>query len=219
MKKCFSVLLAVLLLAGFCATAFAEDAVYTEGYFKYTVEDGSITIIEYFGTETEVTVPASIAGYPVNAVAPGAFAGTGVTKVNLPDTVTAYQSGGSQIEVVFDANTDHPYTMESEPAEPETEDEGDGQTYDEGTVDLEEQEKWDGLRDSSEPETPGEDGASGETPAEPDAESGAPEGEGDAAGEGEKSASGSTAVYAVGGAVVVLAGALFLFRKKNNKDA
>ena len=71
MKKCVSVLLAVLLLAGFCATAFADDTVYTEGYFYYTVEDGSITIVGYFGNETEVTIPASIAGVPVNAVAPG----------------------------------------------------------------------------------------------------------------------------------------------------
>jgi hypothetical protein len=67
--------------------AAADEQVYTEGYFYYTVSDQSITIVGYFGTEAIVTVPASIAGIPVNAVGPNAFAGTGVQILYLPDTV------------------------------------------------------------------------------------------------------------------------------------
>ena len=111
MKKLYAVLLAALLLAGLGGVAQAEDTVYDDGFFYYTVEDGSITIVGYFGTETEVTVPASIANTPVNAVAPDAFIGTSVTKLYLPDTVTDYQGSG-RITVVFNANTDHPYTVE-----------------------------------------------------------------------------------------------------------
>lgn len=111
MKRIYAVLLAALLLTGLGGVAQAEDTVYDDGFFYYTVEDGSITIVGYFGTETEVTVPASIANTPVNAVAPDAFIGTSVTKLYLPDTVTDYQGSGG-ITVVFNANTDHPYTAE-----------------------------------------------------------------------------------------------------------
>lgn len=122
MKKLLSVLLLVLLFAFLCAPASAEEPVYTEGYFYFTVEDDSITIVGYFGSETEVTVPASIAGIPVNTIAPGAFDGTPVTKLYLPDTITSYESGSSQIEIVFDANTDHP--LETGEISPVTTEEG-----------------------------------------------------------------------------------------------
>jgi len=72
----------------FIITAAAADGeVYTEGYFYYTVSDQSITITGYFGNETVVTVPSSIAGIPVNAVGPDAFAGTSVQILYLPDTI------------------------------------------------------------------------------------------------------------------------------------
>ena len=48
--------------------AKADETMYTEGYFYYTIEDGSITITGYFGDETIVIVPNNIAGIPVNAI-------------------------------------------------------------------------------------------------------------------------------------------------------
>lgn len=86
MKKLLLFLCVISLLAVLPAAA-ADEQVYTEGYFYYTVSDQSITIVGYFGNEAIVTVPASIAGIPVNAVGPNAFAGTSVQILYLPDTI------------------------------------------------------------------------------------------------------------------------------------
>lgn len=86
MKKLLTILLVVGMLLFMTAVA-ADEEVYTEGFFYYTIEDKSITIVGYFGNEIEVTVPASIAGIPVNAIGPNAFADTSVQILNLPDTI------------------------------------------------------------------------------------------------------------------------------------
>ena len=91
MKKRFvSLLLAALLLLSVQTAARAE---YIYGYFRYEVTDRSVTITAYTGHETTVTVPAMIGGNPVNAVAPGAFAGSGAVTVYLPDTITYVSDG------------------------------------------------------------------------------------------------------------------------------
>ncbi len=97
MKKIWlPILLALLLYASaFPSVTHADDTVYSEGYFYYTINDQSVTIVGYFGNETEVTVPSSIAGYPVNAIAPGAFANTTVKVLHLPDTIRAVGEGGT----------------------------------------------------------------------------------------------------------------------------
>ena len=86
MKKIVIILCALSLLLAFSFAA-ADGDVYTEGYFYYTISDQSITITGYFGNETVVTVPSSIAGIPVNAIGPGAFANTSVQILYLPDTI------------------------------------------------------------------------------------------------------------------------------------
>ena len=93
MKKLIPVLLSLLMALAVAVPAFA-DTVYTEGALNYTIADESITITGYFGKDTEVTVPASIAGTPVNTIAAGAFAhNDSVKKVNLPDTITTVEEG------------------------------------------------------------------------------------------------------------------------------
>ena len=93
MKKLIPVLLPLLMALAVAVPAFA-DTVYTEGALNYTIADESITITDYFGKEAEVTVPASIAGTPVNTIATGAFAhNDNVKKVNLPDTITTVEEG------------------------------------------------------------------------------------------------------------------------------
>ena len=63
-----------------------RDSVYTEGALHYTIADESITITGYFGKDAAVTVPASIAGIPVNTIAKGAFTDNdNVKTVDLPD--------------------------------------------------------------------------------------------------------------------------------------
>lgn len=109
MKRCVLFLLTLLLLL--LPLRANAETVYTEGYFYYTVEDGSITIIGYFGTEAEVTVPASIAGIPVNAIGPNAFAGTTVQILHLPDTITELgENATGEASVTFMGSTPLPTT-------------------------------------------------------------------------------------------------------------
>ncbi len=97
-------LLALLLSAGLTVAVRAD---YIHGYFRYTVEDESVTITAYTGHETVVTVPAMIAGCPVNAIAPGAFSGSGAAEIRLPDTVLRVEDGafGTGQNVVFESGS------------------------------------------------------------------------------------------------------------------
>lgn len=106
MKKLIPVLLSLLMALAMTATALATT-VYTEGALHYTIADESITITGYFGKDAAVTVPASIAGIPVNTIAKGAFTGNdNVKTVDLPDTITAVEEGAfaSGITVNYNSN-------------------------------------------------------------------------------------------------------------------
>ena len=105
-------------MCGTSITAFAATE-YVDGYLRYIVEDGSVTITGYNGRESEVTVPSKIAGTPVNTIGAGAFANSStVTKVNLPDTIMTIEEGAFNIgqTVVYSSNTDD--TVVTEPTEP-----------------------------------------------------------------------------------------------------
>ena len=106
MKKLIPVLLSLLMALTMTATALAAT-VYTEGALHYTIADESITITGYFGKDAAVTVPASIAGIPVNSIAKGAFTdNANVKTVDLPDTITAVEEGAfaSGITVNYNSN-------------------------------------------------------------------------------------------------------------------
>ena len=106
MKKLIPVLLSLLMALTMTATALAAT-VYTEGALHYTIADESITITGYFGKDAAVTVPASIAGIPVNTIAKGAFTdNANVKTVDLPDTITAVEEGAfaSGIAVNYNSN-------------------------------------------------------------------------------------------------------------------
>lgn len=117
-------LLAILFTVGCVVTAalpvsadLADDTVYTEGALYYTVANDSITITGYFGRDEEVTVPAMIAGTPVNTIASGAFTGNKYLKtLKLPDTISKIENGsiGEDIRVIYNANTDHPQDTPTE---------------------------------------------------------------------------------------------------------
>ena len=85
--------------------ACQADGAYIHGYFLYTVEDQSVTITAYTGRETEVVVPAMIAGNPVNTIAAGSFSDSPtVTVIYLPDTVVTIEEGAFGVgqAVVYD---------------------------------------------------------------------------------------------------------------------
>ena len=81
---------ALLLAAVLCITAFpvASFALETADGLVYTAQDGEITITQYAGDDTQITVPASINGDPVTEIAPGAFSyKSKLQSVTLPETV------------------------------------------------------------------------------------------------------------------------------------
>lgn len=111
MKHLSALLCALILILSIPVIAHAEQDVYTEGTLYYTIGDETVTIVGCFGKKTEVTVPANIAGYPVNTIAAGAFTSNRyIEKLNLPDTITAVETGTipESVRVIYNANTDHP---------------------------------------------------------------------------------------------------------------
>ena len=74
--------------------AYADQQTYSSGYYYYVVEDESVAITGYFGTEEEVTVPSSIVGNPVSKICTDAFAGNRKLKtIRLPDTIMTIEEG------------------------------------------------------------------------------------------------------------------------------
>ena len=105
MKKLIPVLLSLFMLLTMTGTALAAT-VYTEDALNYTIMDESITIIGYFGKDAEVTIPASIAGVPVNTIAKGAFMdNSNVKTVNLPDTITTVEEGAFAAGITVNYNS------------------------------------------------------------------------------------------------------------------
>lgn len=87
-KRYFFLLVVFLAFTWFpCMGTALADTVYTEGDFYYELQDESIVITGYFGSDTEITLPDKIAGYPVSKIVSGAFMGTTVKVINLPDTI------------------------------------------------------------------------------------------------------------------------------------
>lgn len=109
MKKLIPVLLSLFMVLALTGGTALAETVYTESALNYTITDESITITGYFGKDEEVTIPASIAGIPVNTVAKGAFADSSYVKtVNLPDTITTVEEGAfaAGITVNYNSNID-----------------------------------------------------------------------------------------------------------------
>lgn len=104
-KRLLGFCLAVLLLL---IVPISVSAEYIHGYFRYIVEDESVTITAYYGVEDVVTVPAMIGGNPVNTIAAGAFSGCStVTTVYLPDTIMTIEEGAfSSEQTVVYSETD-----------------------------------------------------------------------------------------------------------------
>ena len=105
MRKIINCIAALALLLTLTATAYAQPQVYSNGYFRYVVENGGATIISYYGTEEEVVVPSTVgAGHPVSGIAQGAFlTATDTKKITLPDTVMTVEEDAfaEHQEVIF----------------------------------------------------------------------------------------------------------------------
>ncbi len=83
--------IAAMCFAGVGALAATE---YSEGYFKYVIENETVTITSYFGSEKEVVIPERIASLPVAAIRGNAFVrNKTVTVLTIPETVTSVGDG------------------------------------------------------------------------------------------------------------------------------
>lgn len=141
MKKLIPLLLALVMALSLTAVASAST-VYTEGALYYTIADESITITGYFGRDEVVTVPASIAGIPVNTIAKGAFTGNSAARVvDLPDTITTVEEGAfaAGITVNYNSNIvqpDEPTPPDDGKQDDTTKPDNSGGTTDTGSVDV-----------------------------------------------------------------------------------
>ena len=89
-KKRF-VLLLVLLAAILCVLCLPSCGGMQErryGSYRYIVENGEVTITEYTGVATDVTIPDTIKDMPVVAIGIDAFYGCfTLQSVTIPDSV------------------------------------------------------------------------------------------------------------------------------------
>jgi hypothetical protein len=60
----------------------------TTADFRYRVDNETVAITYYAGTETDVTIPDRIDNLPVTAIAPGAFRYKRLTGIIIPPSVT-----------------------------------------------------------------------------------------------------------------------------------
>lgn len=79
MKKLMWFLLALLMFTG---------AAMAEGVYEYEVVDGEAVIIKYRGEEGDITIPATLDGYPVTKIGSSAFAFIRIGHLYIPDGVT-----------------------------------------------------------------------------------------------------------------------------------
>lgn len=88
-KLKYFVVFTTLITLLFTSSIFADDTIYTEGSLKYKInDDGTVTIVDYFGVDKEVKVPMNMGMYIVTEIGPGAFKDSDIEKIELPDTIT-----------------------------------------------------------------------------------------------------------------------------------
>lgn len=80
--------LSLLVTLVFTNGIFADDTVYTNGYFKFLLnDDETITIIEYFGDDQNVEIPMLIGGYPVVSISSDTFENKEIKQISAPETI------------------------------------------------------------------------------------------------------------------------------------
>ena len=85
------ILLILLFQTGISVFAAEE---YSEGYFKYTIENDQVTITSYFGAESEVVIPDHLASLPVTKIQGNTFSrNRSITKLTIPETITEIGDG------------------------------------------------------------------------------------------------------------------------------
>ena len=94
MQVSLSILLAAVMLIGMCAVLPVTAAgAKTSGDYEYeNINDGTVRITGYTGTDDIITIPSEIDGKKVSRIGIGAFWGcTSLTSVKIPETVTGLE--------------------------------------------------------------------------------------------------------------------------------
>ncbi len=89
MKTCILKLCFALAWVGLLAIPTASQAQFT----YITNGDSTITITGYTGSGGDVTIPGSFNGYPVTSIGAGAFLGSVLTNVTIPNSVITIGNG------------------------------------------------------------------------------------------------------------------------------
>src|SRR5690242_2749344 len=77
------------LIRLFVALVWLASPALVQAQLTYTTNNGAITITGYFtAAGLDVVIPASIDGYPVTSIGDGAFQGSSLTSVTIPNSVT-----------------------------------------------------------------------------------------------------------------------------------
>ena len=94
MKRTLTLCLVSLLVTALCVLCLpACSDVRRSGNYRYTVENGEVTIVEYTGSGANVTIPDSINGMPVVTIGMEAFGNRPTLKsVTIPDSVIRINS-------------------------------------------------------------------------------------------------------------------------------
>lgn len=94
MKKTLSLLLCLAMILSMFTLIGTAVSAETSGDFEYSVLDnGTVSIIEYTGSATDLTVPSELGGYTVTAIGSWAFANcTSLESITIPNTVTTIGS-------------------------------------------------------------------------------------------------------------------------------
>ena len=79
------------------STVYADEMQYSVGNstYSYVIEDdGTVTITDYSGTDTDIVIPQSIDGKMVTSIGWSAFSGcSGLTSISIPEGVTDIEDG------------------------------------------------------------------------------------------------------------------------------
>ncbi len=117
MKKALSILLAVTLIFSITITGYTTVNAEQSGDFTYEIVDDYASISGYTGAGGEVTIPESLGGYTVYAIAFNGFMGNKlITKINIPKTIgivtpNVFNGCTSLTEIFVDAENE---TLSSE---------------------------------------------------------------------------------------------------------
>lgn len=98
MKKILSLALAVIVLATtLSVSAYDFTAIVAEGDYEYIVENGEAIISEYIGSDSEVTIPSTLGGFPVTEIYDSSFGYKSfITKIVIPEGVKRIGKGTFQ---------------------------------------------------------------------------------------------------------------------------